>query len=738
MSKPSPEYKDSASKSTTIPTKDDNETHSDGDKDTDEGIRTLHLGVHSVYLSKNSVQRETLFSIPKFIGIYNKWKDYLVALAQLAQDVYALSPVLVITLFFLDMFKSTEAVILLHYETKVLRIMEVGLHDGFIDSNALLQAVGARILCVLMTNLMKVFSNRLERRFQSRVIRHFDDYLLNCRLAFDLPMLADNLSDDEIGSQGVWNSLTSVLAIICGLFGLFSQLGFVYHLGRSTNYGALFVLTCLARPVLSGRMFPSFMSEPRIIEATNKHYLRMEALKGLVEKKFRMDILSGNIVQYIIDQFRQSQAALGNTSIERPEYALMLMREDSFWAVFVETLNDLPMVFCAALALLGPTKTNLSTVFSLRQSANSLKNSFAIMFWQVESFERRANVISRLYELRTKLEQTTVKDGDLLYDSKQAILSNGDKEKPEITTRSAVSSEGADTNGSQSGMRIEVRDVCFSYPGGEVNAKALDRASFSISPGQLVVVVGANGSGKSTLIKLLGRLYNPASGSILINGEDIIKYKMSSLRQAMAMLTQDHHLYPLSIKENIGLGFVEGMNDEDLILDAAKKGGADDIIKRLGSGMDTLLDPRGFQFAYKVSPTDQTPLGKKLKGLKKTADVSGGERQRLVAARTFMRFNSGHVKLVAVDEPSSALDPQAELNLFENIRSLREGKTVIFVTHRFGHLTKHADLILCMDQGRVIESGTHSELMEMEGQYCKLYNVQAQAFEPSKPAEQEE
>ncbi|KAK7462807.1 hypothetical protein VKT23_007387 [Stygiomarasmius scandens] len=681
-------------------------------KNPDADIQTLNIGVYSVHLEKKTY--EPLFA--KYTRFYKKWKDYFTALTQLIWDVYTIAPALVMMLLLVEMFKSTEGVFLLHYETKIMRIMEVGLYEGIIDSNALIKAVGARLLCVVIKNIVSVISSRLARRVESRLFRHFDDYLLNCRLGFDLSMLANNMND-EVGASGVWTCVSSLLGIGCGLFGLLSQLGFVYHLGRSSNYGALFVLSCLVRPVLVRRIYPSIMEEPRIIETTNPHYLRIQALKGLVEKQFRSDILSGNIVQYIIDQFRASQVALGDTSTDRPEFYMMSAKEESPWMIVIEALDDLPMVFCAALAILKPTRTNLSTIFSLRQSAQSLKLSFARMFWQIQTFERRADIIYRLYEMRTKLSQTTVKDGDLSYQTLNT--------EPEASEKTS----------SSQGMKIEVRDVVFSYPGGETNASALDHASFSISPGQLVVIVGANGSGKSTLIKLLGRLYNPTSGSILVDGEDITKYKLSSLRRAAAMLTQDHHLYPLSIKENIGLGFAEKMNDEDMIMDAARKGGAEDVIKRLGSGMDTVLDPKGYQFAYKVLTTDKTALAEKLKSLKKTGDVSGGERQRLVAARTFMRFNSGDVKLVAVDEPSSALDPQAELDLFENIRNAREGKTVIFVTHRFGHLTKHADLILCMDKGRVIESGTHSELMEMGGQYCKLYNVQAQAFE-TKPAEE--
>jgi len=122
------------------------------------------------------------------------------------------------------------------------------------------------------------------------------------------------------------------------------------------------------------------------------------------------------------------------------------------------------------------------------------------------------------------------------------------------------------------------------------------------------------------------------------------------------------------------------------------------------------------------------PLYKEMKKLFKKIEVSGGERQRAAAARSFMRFKSGKVKFVVVDEPSSALDAEGELRLFERLIAAREGKTMVFVTHRFGHLTKHADQIICMKEGMVAETGTHEQLIELRGEYAKLYNIQANAF----------
>ncbi|KAL0567936.1 hypothetical protein V5O48_014064, partial [Marasmius crinis-equi] len=258
---------------------------------------------------------------------------------------------------------------------------------------------------------------------------------------------------------------------------------------------------------------------------------------------------------------------------------------------------------------------------------------------------------------------------------------------------------------------------------------ALDDVSFKIGAGELVVVVGANGSGKSTFVNILSRLYDPTSGQVLVDGVDIKDYQLSDIRRGIATLTQDHHLYPLSLRENIGLGSIDDMSNDDLIAEAARKGGAEQLIAKLEDGLDSVLNPKLKQYAALVDEGGNSPLARKFKELKKTSNVSGGERQRLVASRTFMRFNSTEVKFVAADEPTAALDPEGELALFTQLRQEREGKTMLFITHRFGPLVKYADRIICMKDGKIVESGDHATLMALEGEYCKMWSIQAKSFE---------
>jgi ABC-type multidrug transport system fused ATPase/permease subunit len=192
------------------------------------------------------------------------------------------------------------------------------------------------------------------------------------------------------------------------------------------------------------------------------------------------------------------------------------------------------------------------------------------------------------------------------------------------------------------------RDVSFSYPGNKSTTSAIENVSLSIKAGQLVVVVGANGSGKSTLVKLLTRLYDSSSGEILLDGRDISDYQISDLRQATATLTQEHTLFPFSLAENIGLGHSTSLSDTKMITEAAKHGGAYDLITKLENGMETILEP--VQTAYKYNTTEETHavLMKEYEKLEKFAEVSGmllssecvhtlrllalgGEKQRLIA-----------------------------------------------------------------------------------------------------------
>jgi len=237
------------------------------------------------------------------------------------------------------------------------------------------------------------------------------------------------------------------------------------------------------------------------------------------------------------------------------------------------------------------------------------------------------------------------------------------------------------------------------------------------------------------------RLYDPTEGMILVNGQDIKVLKLADLRESMAVLFQDYTHFPLTIKDNIALGDPHNAHDEARIREAARLGGAEEFIDKMAEGFDTYLE-RPILDHWSIPSNAKTRSGVKIDsdlfreaigrvGNKDSVKLSGGQMQKLAVSRMFMRAvlsEEARVGLLLFDEPSAALDPTAEHDLFTRIRKLRGEKTMIFSSHRFGQLTKPADLIMYMDDSTILECGTHNELMAKGGKYAELWNLQAQAF----------
>ncbi|KAI0086163.1 P-loop containing nucleoside triphosphate hydrolase protein [Irpex rosettiformis] len=266
----------------------------------------------------------------------------------------------------------------------------------------------------------------------------------------------------------------------------------------------------------------------------------------------------------------------------------------------------------------------------------------------------------------------------------------------------------------------------FRYPGSPSGLYALKNVSFTIAPSSMVVIVGQNGSGKSSLANLLTGLTKPFSGDILIDGIKSSFFRREDLTRTIASLTQDHRILPLTVAENISLGDLDHVHSMGRVWEAAELGGASGFISKFPDKLDHSLAVLRTQFTN--GDLSEGPLADFAEEFMRYTDISGGERQRLAASRTFMRLLSPRTKLVVVDEPSAAIDPIGEHELFERLRERRRDRTMVFISHRFGHLTKYADQILCMKDGQLVEAGTHAELMALEGEYRRLYDVQAKAF----------
>jgi ATP-binding cassette subfamily B protein len=247
--------------------------------------------------------------------------------------------------------------------------------------------------------------------------------------------------------------------------------------------------------------------------------------------------------------------------------------------------------------------------------------------------------------------------------------------------------------------RITVDDVTFTYP--SATTPALRGVSLQIDAGEIVALVGENGSGKTTLAKLLCRLYLPQDGRIRWDDLDTAAVDPDMLRRGTAVIFQDFLHYALPARENIGLGAVQHLDDAATIEAAARRSGAHQPISALPDGYDTILSP---EFAG-------------------GRDLSIGQWQRVALARAFIR----DAPLIILDEPTAALDPRAEHELFASIRDLYLGRTVLLISHRYSTV-RAADRIYVLRDGQIAEHGSHDELMARAGHYAELFTLQAAAY----------
>ena len=249
------------------------------------------------------------------------------------------------------------------------------------------------------------------------------------------------------------------------------------------------------------------------------------------------------------------------------------------------------------------------------------------------------------------------------------------------------------------GIRFE--DVSFRYPG--KSEPALSHLTLDILPGESLALVGENGAGKTTLVKLLTRLYEPTEGRIYLDGQRLSEVPRPALRRRFGVVFQDFNQYQLRLRENVGFGSIEHLPDEARIGRALERGGASDLLALLPGGLDA---PLGHWF-------------------EKGTELSGGQWQKVALARAFMREEAD---ILILDEPSAALDAQAEHAVFERFRELSQGRTTIVISHRFPAV-RMAKRILVLEAGRIIEQGSHDELVQARGKYFRMFSLQAEGYQ---------
>jgi ATP-binding cassette subfamily B protein len=249
----------------------------------------------------------------------------------------------------------------------------------------------------------------------------------------------------------------------------------------------------------------------------------------------------------------------------------------------------------------------------------------------------------------------------------------------------------------KSGIALE--NVSFKYPTADENV--LHDINLTIRPGEIVALVGDNGSGKTTLAKLLCRLYDPSEGRVALDGTDFRNFDIQALRQEITVIFQDYLHYHLTARENIWIGDIKMNPDDKRVHTAAELSGADKIISRLPYGYETMLSNK----------------------FDDGVELSIGEWQKIALARAFMR----EAQLLILDEPTSSLSAQAEYDIFEAFKKLIKGRSALLISHRFSSV-RMANMIYVLKEGKIVESGSHDELIRLGGRYAHMYEIQTRHY----------
>ncbi|HEX6548795.1 MAG TPA: ABC transporter ATP-binding protein [Candidatus Dormibacteraeota bacterium] len=526
--------------------------------------------------------------------------------------------------------------------------------------------VAIQLVIFLSTALLNTLRNIAQQLLQERMQLRIQLMVMEHATRLDLPFFEDAASYDLL-RRAQDDSARRPVMMISTAFGLVQT---------AITFSTMIVLLVAVSPLLAVvalvAPIPTFVSDTRygwrgfmIARWSSRLLRRMNYLVTLATtdnsaKEVKLFDLGG----YFVQRYQ----SLAQTYYRRQRGLVVSRYLAGFgWGTPTTLVGSVTYLYVALLAVAGRLTLGDLTLYTA--AASSVSNSISGLLTGLSDMYEHNLYLSNLFELLAARPQIVA------------------PENP-VPLPDPVRGE------------IEFEHVSFAYPGS--GAQALNDVSFKIPAGQTVAVVGRNGAGKSTLLKLLCRLYDPSAGRILLDSHDLRDYDPVRLRSVFGAMFQDYVTYQATAAENIGLGEVGRIEDREAIEEAATKGGSEELIAGLPAGFDT-------------------PLGKWFEI--KSANLSGGEWQKVALSRAFMR----EARVLLLDEPTSALDAGAEYELFGRLRKLTQGRTAVFISHRFSTV-RRADRILFLEHGKLVEEGSHAELMAIGGRYARLFRLQAAAY----------
>ncbi len=546
----------------------------------------------------------------------------------------------------------------------ILKVINAGVEPQ-VGLQRVLPYVLLELGLVVLSSLVGQFRSLSDRVLQYKLTNHVNSLIMEKAISLDLqffedPQFYDNLQNARRQSD------SSAISIVNAILQIIQQV---------ITLASVLVLLVRFSPLLAIVVFvaaiPSFLSQSQYAEMAFRAVTRRAKEARLLN--YLEQLLTGN------DTFKEVKMfGLGKPLLERYRQLFINFFNEDIAIARKKSLAGLGWGLLSSLAYYGSYVWVILRTIAGAATLGDMTMFLSIFRQSQQSITSLLGNFNNLYESNLYLDNLLdyLKITPVLVNPKDGLMAPSPIEQ---------------------GIRFQ--NVSFKYPGSDVFV--LKNINLFIPPGESIALVGLNGAGKTTLGKLLTRLYDPTEGEILLDGHDLREYDLASLHQRFGVIFQDFVRYQFSVRENIGFGQVDELENLAKIKDAAERGGADQVIEGMPNGYETILGRRW----------------------EKGLELSGGQWQKIALARAFMR----NAEALILDEPTSALDAEAEYEIFKRFRELMSGRIAVLISHRFSTV-RMADRIVVLSDGRIVELGSHAELMARGGPYSRLFELQAEGY----------